>query len=112
VTGRLASTIAVVCAAVAAAPPLARAQEFDAPATSGGWVAPVENLDAARERLGLSKRVVLDSTSVITAAPTSAIAPLRLSSEAKTAIIIGAVVVGVLLIVGVVVLAKPGKHIP
>jgi hypothetical protein len=36
---------------------------------------------------------------------------VRLSSEAKTAIIVGAIVVGVLLIVGVVVLAGPGKKL-
>lgn len=34
---------------------------------------------------------------------------IRLSSQATTAIIIGAVVVGVLLLVGLVVIAKPGK---
>lgn len=34
---------------------------------------------------------------------------IRLSSGAKTAIIVGAIVVGVLLLVGLVVIAKPGK---
>jgi hypothetical protein len=38
-------------------------------------------------------------------------ADIRLSRGAKTAIIVGAIVVGALLIVGVVVLAKPGKHL-
>jgi hypothetical protein len=37
---------------------------------------------------------------------------VRLSSGAKTAIIVTAIVVGALLILGVVVLARPGKHVP
>jgi hypothetical protein len=37
---------------------------------------------------------------------------IRLSPEAKTAIIIGAIVVGILIIVGVVVIGKPGKLKP
>lgn len=36
---------------------------------------------------------------------------IRLSSQATTAIIIGAIVVGVLLLVGIVVIAKPGKKL-
>jgi len=37
---------------------------------------------------------------------------VRLSSGAKTAIIITAIVVGALLIVGVIALSRPGKHVP
>lgn len=36
---------------------------------------------------------------------------IRLSSGAKTAIIVGAIVVGVLLLAGIVVLSKPGKKL-
>jgi hypothetical protein len=36
---------------------------------------------------------------------------IRLSRGAKTAIIVGAIVVGVLIIVGVVAIGKPGKHL-
>jgi hypothetical protein len=37
---------------------------------------------------------------------------MRLSSGAKTAIIVGAIVVGVLILVGAVALSRPGKHLP
>jgi hypothetical protein len=36
----------------------------------------------------------------------------RLSSGAKTAIIVGAIVVGVLILVGAIALSRPGKHLP
>jgi hypothetical protein len=65
---------------------------------------------------GVRARLALASSSQFGSASRSPFAPtpteIRLSPEAKTAIIIGAVIVGVLIIVGAVVVAKPGKIKP
>jgi hypothetical protein len=104
----LVSTLAAVLPARAA-----HAQEIRVPAASP-WLSPTyvpERPPLARimlthsEALGLTERAV--SAPLIS--PTSEI---RLSRGAKTAIIVTAIVVGVLLIVGAVVLTRPGKHLP
>lgn len=45
-------------------------------------------------------------------AATAQMQEVRLSSGAKTAIIVTAIVVGALIIIGAVALSRPGKHVP
>ena len=63
-----------------------------------------EVLRSHTRELSPSARSPLASTS-------SSFTEVRLSRGAKTAIIVGAIVVGVLIVVGVVALGKPGKHL-
>lgn len=101
-----AAAAAFVYALGVAAPPVARAQEVRI-------TSPITVLAPIDGRLGPAARDVLVRTpsplSVPLRDPTEEI---RLSKGAKTAIIVTAIVVGALIIVGVVVLAKPGKHLP
>lgn len=99
------------------APPSVAAQEAAAAAMRGApasfLVAPAEDV-ARGVQLGLTTADAVALSRAPLSAPFLTPSPreIRLSSEAKTAIIIGAIVVGVLVIVGVASLAKPGKKLP
>lgn len=104
---RLAAAVAAIVYTLGiAAPPVARAQELRI-------TSPVTSLTPLDGRLGPAARDVLvrapGPLSVPLKDPTEEV---RLSKGAKTAIIVTAIVVGALIIVGAVVLAKPGKHLP
>lgn len=89
-----------------ASPTIARAQEIriTSPLTT---LAPIDG------RLGPATRdVLVRSPSPLSVPLKDPTEEVRLSRGAKTAIIVTAIVVGALIIVGVVVLAKPGKHLP
>lgn len=101
-----AAAAAFVYAIGVAAPPAALAQEIRI-------TSPLTALTPIDGRLGPATRDVL------VRAPSPLSLPLkdpteevRLSKGAKTAIIVTAIVVGALIIVGVVVLARPGKGLP
>jgi hypothetical protein len=66
---------------------------------------------ASGDRLGAATLATLRTGAPMPGPFTPAPSNLRLSSGAKTAIIIGAVIVGVLIIVGVVALKGPGKKL-
>jgi hypothetical protein len=102
----VAAAAACVYALGIAAPTMARAQEIRV-------TSPIATLTPIDGRLGPAARDAL----VRSASPRSfplqdPTEEIRLSRGAKTAIIVTAIVVGALIIVGVVVLAKPGKHLP
>jgi hypothetical protein len=64
--------------------------------------------EGVRARLALATSPQFGALQPLSPTPTE----IRLSPEAKTAIIIGAIVVGILIIVGVVVIGKPGHIKP
>lgn len=102
--------------------PVARAQELDARVNT---LVPAEvDAPTTNDRVGVRRPDVLTLTSNVLGVRTSdmlarplvpsplskpAMADMRLSRGAKTAIIVTAIVVGVLVIVGVVALGKPHK---
>lgn len=105
-------------------PRAARADERSEPAgevaaseVTASEVSAVAPVDAGAPRIFLTRAEVLQrayappSIGALPFAPSVAMKDIRLSSQAKTWIIIGAIVGGILLIVGVAVLATPGKKI-
>lgn len=94
----------LLCTFGLGAPSAAWAQEIrvTSPIASVTHFSPVEASVAARDAL-------VRAPMPLRAPLSDPMQEVRLSKGAKTAIIVGAIVVGVLLIVGVVVLAKPGK---
>lgn len=104
---RLAALAAAFVYAVGiTAPPVARAQEIHV-------TSPLSTLTPIDGRLGPATRDVLVRTPNALSVPLrDPMEEVRLSKGAKTAIIVTAIVVGALIIVGVVVLARPGKHLP
>ncbi|WP_146645829.1 hypothetical protein [Labilithrix luteola] len=94
-------------------PRTAHAQEVEAASSSEVKIA-----ESPPDVLALTSKVFASQTAdAIARGPISMIhgtpnmIPVRLSRGAKTAIIVGAIVGGVLILAGVLVLSKPGKHI-
>jgi hypothetical protein len=90
-----------------AEPGAARASEVAAPVPSATWVAE-SSLQASHARMGALTLEMLRAPPaalpVLGQTPTN----IRLSEGAKTAIIVGAIIVGVLIIVGVIALSGKG----
>ena len=89
-------------------PAVARAQETRPPPT---WLVPSDGTAALRARIALSPPPDELARSRGLVLPGATMTDIRLSSGAKTAIIVGAIVGGILIIAGVIVIANPGHHI-
>jgi hypothetical protein len=100
----------VVCSALlfASFPRTAHADEGRAVEIVADSLPPPISPEGVRARLALATSPQLGALQPLAPTPTE----IRLSPEAKTAIIIGAIVVGVLIIVGVVIVGKPGHIKP
>jgi hypothetical protein len=99
----------LVCTIVAAsAPSIARADEEHADVVEAPAVVP---LGVPRIFLTPAETIALAPSLPSIGPSTNGLREIRLSSEAKTWIIVGAIVGGILLIAGVIVLAKPFKKV-
>ena len=102
---RLIAATSVVLAITVGIVAPARAQEIRV-ATPMTWTTP----DEIRHSLAIAQMRVSTQTTPFQLDPP--MKEVRLSSGAKTAIIITAIVVGALIIVGAIALSRPGKKLP
>lgn len=100
--------VVLLCASLVTAPLPARADE-----AAGAEAHEIAVTVRRAPRIAMTPAEVLATTRApsVSASVAARTTEIRLSEGAKTAIIVGAIVVGVLIIVGVVALGGPGKHL-